>query len=96
MNLEFIRVIRTPYSERFLLRSDNQDRAALELHYLSSGRVDGTLILFQDQGIAESEIPSILSRIDEVLLPDVSVAKQNLSFTVVVGRPLGAFLPDND
>ena len=94
MNFQLVRVLRTPHSERFLLRRDNEDRAALDLHYLNNGRVDGTLILFQDQGIPESEIPSILSHIDEVLLPDVSVAERNLSFTVLVGRPVGAFLPE--
>lgn len=94
MDLEFIRVIRTPHSERFLIRNGNQDMAALDLHYLASGRVDGTLIVFENQGIGEAQIPGILSRIDEMLLPDVSVAERNLSFTVVVGRVLGTFLPD--
>jgi hypothetical protein len=92
--MEFVRVIRTPNSERFVVREGNQDRAALDLHYLPSGRVDGTFIVFEGQGIVEADIPKVLSRIDEMLLPSVSVAEHNLSFTVVVGRVLGAFVPE--
>ena len=94
MNFEFMRVIRTPHSERFLLRRDKQDQAALDLHYLAGGRVDGTLIVFEGQGISDGQIADVLSRIDEMLLPDVSIAERNLSFTVVVGRVLGAFVPE--
>ena len=95
MNLQFVRAIRTPHSERFLLRDGSRDVAALDIHYLASGKVDGTLILFEDAGIGEDQVPPLLSQIDEMLLPDVSIAEQNLSFTVVSGRVFGAYLPDS-
>ncbi len=94
MNLEFVRVIRTPHSERFLIRSGERDQAALDLHHLPTGRVDGTLIVFDGQGLDEADIPQILSQVDGALLPGVSIAEHNLSFTVVMGRVLGAFVPD--
>ena len=94
MTYEFIRVLRTPHSERFVIRSGERDVAALDLHYLPAGRVDGTLIVFDNAGLDESHIPELLARADETLLPGVSVAEHNLSFTVVVGKVLGAFVPD--
>jgi hypothetical protein len=94
MTFEFVRVLRSPYSERFVIRSGDRDVAALDLHYLPTGRVDGTLIVFDNAGLGEAQIPELLARVDEVLLPGVSVAEHNLSFTVVIGKVLGAFVPD--
>jgi hypothetical protein len=91
MAIDFVRVLRTASSERFLLRSGQVDVACVDIHYLGDGRVNATLILFDAGGIGEKDIPGLLSQIDEQLLPDVSVADDNLVFTVVVGRVLGAF-----
>lgn len=97
MDFDATRIIRTPYSERFVLRRrGGDDFAALELHYLTDGSVAGTLVLFQEAGVAENEVPAILARIDQDLLPEVSIQSRNLSFTVVVGRVLGSFTPDAD
>lgn len=97
MSQDFVRLLRTPTSERFLLRRAGTDVAALDLHYLPVGTVQATLIVFEHSGILESEIPSILTHIDEVLLPDVSLDDRKLLFTVVVGRVLGSFeaVPDS-
>ena len=95
MTFHATRILRTPHSERFVLRRTNGGEfAALELHYLSDGTVAGTLILFEEAKVAESEIPEILRSIDDDLLPEVSVAQHNLSFTVVTGRVIGSFVPD--
>jgi len=91
MDIEYIRLLRTPYSERHLLRTLGTDFAALEMHYLPNSTVQATLILFEGAGISEGEIPQVLSRIDEALLPEVRLDDKNLMFTVVVGRVLGAF-----
>lgn len=86
-NLSAVRILRTPYSERFVLRNGaGEDFAALELHFLVDGTVTGTLILFEQAKVLEAEIPQILKQIDEELLPEVSIQERNLSFTVVVGR----------
>lgn len=94
MNFSMIRSLRTPHSERYLLQVQGKDVAALDLHYLPTGRVDGTLIVFDQSGIAEQDIPAILKQVDENLLPEVSIHEGNVSFTVVIGRVLGAFLPE--
>ena len=94
MDIEFIRTLRTPHSERFLLRTRGNDIAAVDIHFRLNGTADATVILFEEANIAEKDVPAILTKIDDVVLPDVSIGEKNLSFTVVVGRVLGAFLPD--
>lgn len=92
MLAKFVRLLRTSSSERFLAQNAaGKDVAALDIHYLADGRVSGTLSLFDDSGVSESQIPSLLEQIDEVLLPDVSFKDRNLSFTVVVGKVVGSF-----
>lgn len=92
MNLATIRVLRTPASERFLVLNEGQDIAALDLHFLTDGRVAGTLSIFENTGIQEAEIESILKYLDHALLPDVSVEDGNLVFTVLIGKVIGNFL----
>lgn len=96
MTLIYTRVLRTPSSERLLLRADgrSEDAAALELHYLPGGNVSGTLIIFEDGNLCSSNPEELLAAIDEQLLPDVSIKEHNLSFTVVIGRVVGSFVPD--
>lgn len=91
MDVTFVRVLRTPHSERHLLRRDGSDFAALDLHYLLEGTVQATLVLFEGSGVEEPEVPEVLTLIDEVLLPEVQLDQNNLIFTVVVGRVLGSF-----
>jgi len=96
MHVDIARVLRTPSSERHILRRNETDFAALDLHYLPNGTVQATLIIFEGSGVAESEIPELLTLIDEVLLPEVDLNDRNLTFTVVVGRVLGAYRAEQD
>lgn len=92
---KLIRALRTNSSERFLLQNAaGADFAALDLHYLPDGKISGTLILFENAGVSESQIPTLLKEIDEDLLPDASIEEGNLSFTVVTGRVIGHFEPE--
>jgi hypothetical protein len=91
MNLSFARLLRTPSSERHILRRGDTDFAVLELHYLNQGTVQATLIIFEGSGLEEADVPDLLTSIDEVLLPEVHLNDHNLSFTVVIGRVLGAY-----
>ena len=91
MNVDYVRVLRTPGSERFIVRMARVDSALIELHYLASGAVHGTLIVFDGAGISAPDIPTVLTHIDEVLLPDVSFDDEKLLFTVVVGRVHGSY-----
>ncbi len=91
MDFHLTRTLRTPYSERFLLSDGDGDFAALDIHYLLDGKVNATLTLFESAKVSEAEVPALLSQIDDMLLPDVSVEENNLIFTVVKGKVLGAF-----
>jgi hypothetical protein len=91
MDVSFIRLLRTSSSERHLLRRNDADFAALDLHYLPTGVVQGTLVVFEGCGLDETDIPDLLTHIDEVLLPEVRLDEHNLTFTVVMGRVLGAY-----
>ena len=95
MKFEVIRLLRTPHSERFMLQNDGKDLAAIDIHYLLNGKVAGTLILFEGGAFTEKDMPAMLSKIDEVLLPEISIEEHNLSFTVVMGKVLGNYLSDN-
>lgn len=92
MHIDFVRLLRTASSERHALRRDDVDLAVLDLHYLPDLTVQATVIVFEGSGISEEDIPSLLTSIDEVLLPEVRLEEQTLTFTVVVGRVLGAYL----
>lgn len=91
MDIIIVRLLRTPSSERLLLRRDGSDFASLDLHYLPSGAVHGTLVVFDDTWVKEGDVPELLTKIDEFLLPEVSLDSKNLTFTVVSGHVWGAF-----
>jgi hypothetical protein len=88
---EFVRLLRTSSSERHALRREGSDFGILDLHYLSDSTVQATVLLFDGSGISEAEIPDLLTFVDEVLLPEVRLDDKNLTFTVAVGRVLGAY-----
>lgn len=92
--LSYTRTLRTPHSERYLLRQAGSEIGAMDVHFRSSGSADATVILFEQARISEQDIPALLTQIDEVILPDLSISEKNVSFTVVVGRVLGAFTPE--
>jgi hypothetical protein len=94
MIARFIRVIRTNSSERFILQAkDGEDSAVLDLHYLSSGNVAGTLVVLDAGSFTDAAVPDILQYVDEVLLPEVSVEHHKASFTAVRGHVVGDFVP---
>ncbi len=96
MQIEFVRLLRTPSSERHLLRRAGADSAALDVHYMPNGTVQATLLVFEGSGIDELEISEILMHIDEVLLPEVQLDEKNLTFTVAVGRVLGTYQAERE
>jgi hypothetical protein len=97
MNLLWKRTLRTPSSERFLAQREGKDVAAVDLHYLASGTIAGTVILLKDAGWKESDVPALLGPLDEDLLPDVDLYHGNLNYTVVTGEVLEKYgaEPDN-
>ncbi|MEI7658106.1 MAG: hypothetical protein WCK33_08585 [Phycisphaerae bacterium] len=92
----FIRTLRTPHSERYLIRTQDTDTASLDIHFRPRGGADATLVIFEQANLPEEAIPTLLTAIDEVILPDMTLAEKDISFTVVVGRVLGAFAPDGE
>jgi hypothetical protein len=87
----FVRLLRTPSSERFLLQLADRDAAVLDLHYLGDHTVQASLLVYDGAGLGESDVPALLERIDEILLPEVRLDDKTLTFTVAVGRVLGAY-----
>ncbi len=85
------RTLRTASSERFLAQRGGKDVAAVDLHYLASGTVAGTVILLKDAGWKESDVPALLGSLDEDFLPDVDLDHGNLNYTVVLGEVLGNY-----
>lgn len=92
MTFKFIRTLRAPSSERFLIQSETgQDLAGLDVHYLENTSVAGTLIILNDAFTNEVEIEALLQFVDESLLPMASLDEKNLSFTVLRGQVVGQF-----
>jgi hypothetical protein len=89
MNLTWKRTLRTPSSERFLALHQDQDVAAVDLHYLANGTIVGTVIILKGAGLDESNIEQLLSALDDEFLPDVDLEHGNLTYTVVIGEVLG-------
>lgn len=85
------RTLRTASSERFVARRDGRDVAAVEIHYLPNGSAAGTVIVLEEAGITEDEIPALLGSLDEDMLPDVDLSRGTLTYTVVVGRIVGNY-----
>ncbi len=89
--MQWKRTLRTKSSERFLLLRDGKEAAAVDLHYLDGGTVSGTVILLNDAGWKEDEIPKLLKSFDEDFLPDVDLERGTLTYTVVMGEVIGVF-----
>lgn len=89
--MQWKRTLRTASSERFLLLRDGQEAAAVDLHYLASGTVSGTVILLKSAGWTEEEIPKFLKSLDDDFLPDVDLDRGTLAYTVVMGELIGVF-----
>jgi hypothetical protein len=85
------RLLRTPSSERFIAVRDGVDVAAVDLHYLATGHVAGTVFLFSAAGWREQEVAEVLRSLDETMLPDVDLDSGSLTYTVVHGEVWGNF-----
>jgi hypothetical protein len=95
MTIAFSRALRTPSSERFILHeSDGKEVGAVDLHYLADGTVSGTVILLEERLAAEETVLHLLNAIDDILLPNVSMESSNLAFTIVSGKVVGTFVPE--
>lgn len=91
MQVTLLRILRTLSSERYVVRTGDEDSGSLDLHYLSDGTVQATFAVFEGSAIKEEEIGDYISHFDEILLPEVSLQDKRLLFTVIIGRTLGAY-----
>lgn len=91
--LQYVRTLRTASSERYLLQVEGKDAGAVDLHFLPSGTVAGTVVLLDGGPISDDEVQGLLSHIDETLLPDAAISQDNLFFTVVRGHVVGSYQP---
>ncbi|MGV3773377.1 MAG: hypothetical protein ACO1QB_10785 [Verrucomicrobiales bacterium] len=85
------RTLKTLTSERFVAFKDGIESAAVDLHYLSSGAVAGTVILLEDRGWKEDQVPGLLKSLDQDFLPDVAMENGNFIYTVIMGTVIGNF-----
>ena len=92
-NLTWKRTLRTASSERFLALRDGRDAAAVDLHYLANGTVAGTVILLNDAGWTDDDVPALLRSLDEDFLPDVDLSQGlnkpvNIRFSLPRAAPI--------
>lgn len=87
--IRFVRLLRTSSSERFLLKREDDDVGAVDFHYLDGGCVAATLILLTT--LSKDNVEALISRLDEMLLPNASRENGNVTFTVVRGEIMGSF-----
>ncbi len=85
------RVVRTLSSERFIAVRGGADVAAVDVHYLGTGHVTGTVFLFASAGWKESDVEGLLRSLDDAMLPDADLDAGSLSYTVVHGDVWGLF-----
>jgi hypothetical protein len=95
-NLCWKRTLRTASSERFLAQHEGKILAALDLQYLASGTVGGTVILLKEAGWRESDVPALLGSLDEDFLSDVDLNHGNLNHTVVLREVLERLEAENN
>lgn len=85
------RTLRTPSSERYLALQAGTEVAAADLHFIPDGTVAGTVILLRVREWPEPAVQALLRSLDEDFLPDVDLARSDLTFTVVLGDVVGNF-----
>ena len=90
----FIRVVRTPSSERFLVQEfdkPDSDIAAIDLHYLDNQVVSATVVILSEDFASEEFARLLVETVDARLLPMACLNDGDLNFTVVQGRVLSQF-----
>ncbi len=96
--IKWKRTLRTPSSERLLALRDGKESAIVDLHYLESGRVSGTVVLLSSAGggWTEEQVPDLLASLDEEFLPEIDFAMGEMTYIVVMGELVGSFEAAND
>jgi hypothetical protein len=89
--ISWIRLLRTPHSERFLAQRDGADAAAVDIHHLDANRAVGTVVLFKSANWREEDVESLLQSLDDTMLPGVDLESGSLTYTVVHGDVWGNF-----
>jgi hypothetical protein len=89
--IRWLRTLRTQSSERFLAVRDGKDVAAVDIHYIPTGHVAGTVTILEGSGLGERDVPELLRQLDEEMLPGVDLGSGSLTFTVVIGRVCGDY-----
>jgi hypothetical protein len=88
------RTLRTLSSERFVAYKDGKEAALVDLHFLGLGHntpVSGTVVLLENSGWSEEDVPDLLSSLDEEFLPEVDSAEGTLTYTVIMGRLVASY-----
>ena len=92
--VSFIRAIRTPNSERFLIQqksNEDQDVAVIDMHFLENQIVSATLIILDEEYHGGDFANWLVEVFDSRLLPMACINEGDLNFTVVEGKIAGQF-----
>lgn len=88
VDYRFERECRTPYSEVYILVSEDERVGRIDLHFTSS-IVYATLCVTED--VTSDGIQDIIDHVDEELVMSADVARDDLIVTVYQGREIGVF-----
>jgi hypothetical protein len=91
----FKRTLRTERSERFLVYIQNNEVAAIDMHYVGAVG-SGTVILLDAHEWKDGSVEQLLTQFDDDQLPGVDIDHGNLTFTVVRGSIVGNYQPESD
>jgi hypothetical protein len=69
---------------------------AVDLHYLASATLAGTVILLKEAEWKKADLPFLLGSLDEDFLPYVDFDHGNLNYTVVIGEVLEKYAAEPD
>ena len=84
----FERECRTPYSEVYLIATDDERSGRVDIHFTPS-IVYATLCV--GGNITSEEVQDLIDTIDEELVMSADVARDDFIVTVYQGRELGVF-----
>lgn len=85
------RTLRTASSERFLAAMNGAEVAAVDLHYIGHAAA-GTVVLLEGTDWTDELVTSLLTSLDDDMLPGMDIDEGSLTFTVVRGSVVGNYM----
>jgi hypothetical protein len=93
VDYRFERESRTPYSEAWLIETDDHSVGRVDVHYTSS-TTHATLAVHRS--LDEAAIQALIAQIDERIVSTADPYREDLIVTVWSGEELGVFADDSE